>query len=131
MERLSKRFPSVFDETRPFDESSIQVDFTSRVRSRDTAYAFLSQWFTRGVFNQLIEPRIQGNVNDKLLQFHRDCQNFLKVSQTLKNVSISISESRLLTSTENNHNNNNLSASVRNSPNVLRIFIHSFEFISA
>ncbi|OQR76446.1 hypothetical protein BIW11_07781 [Tropilaelaps mercedesae] len=77
VQRLSKRFPSVFDEGRPFS-SSIQVDFTSRVRSRDTAYAFVSQWFTKDVFDNIIKQKIRGNVNDRLLQFHKDCQDLLK-----------------------------------------------------
>ncbi|XP_003743800.1 multiple inositol polyphosphate phosphatase 1 [Galendromus occidentalis] len=76
--RLKKRFPSIFSVERPFQSSSISVDFTSRVRSRETGYAFLKQWFTEGVFNSVIERQIRDNVNDDLLHFHRECAAKLK-----------------------------------------------------
>ncbi|XP_022706558.1 multiple inositol polyphosphate phosphatase 1-like isoform X3 [Varroa jacobsoni] len=78
VKRLSNRFPSVFAEQRPFRDSPIQVDFTSRARSRSTAYAFMTQWYTKEVFNSIIEPQIRNNVNDPLLQFHNECRDLLK-----------------------------------------------------
>lgn len=80
MARLKKRFPSIFSVERPFQAPSISVDFTSRVRSQETAYAFMKEWFTKDVFQSVIESQIRSNVNDELLQFHRRCADMLKVS---------------------------------------------------
>lgn len=70
----------MFSVERPFQESSITVDFTPRARSQQTAYTFMEEWFTKEVFQNVIESQIRHNLNEDLLQFHRICSDKRKVS---------------------------------------------------
>lgn len=72
--RLKTRFPALF--SKPFDVSDFIVGFTSRVRTRETAEAFLKHLLPKSEYDEVVGNF--GAPQDSLLQFHKECGKLIK-----------------------------------------------------